>query len=316
MIVEVSKWKSGISLIERLPQSSTAHPPSVWLYYSTKAAAVAELSQNMIQRTLSDDEYVRLVDARTGDSVRICTSHFEQSSDFTLPMIRIKLLRALRIGPWSGTVKVEYGLSHDGRSPQLLLLNFLVPQEAQKKGLATLMFAAHVQAARAFGFEQIIAYAVGGKGGQVPNKNHSDIQQLANAEMISREEQDTRNGYYTWPRLGFDTRLTAEEKARLSPAFGQLSYLREVLERPEGRYWWREHGFAVEVTFDTSPYSRSVQRLQAALVELDQKNACWDCGQDMPLRIERGPTLRPRRDWRQRIWEYRQQECFQGNYES
>jgi hypothetical protein len=97
---------------------------------------------------------------------------------------------------------------------------------------------------------------------------------------------------YTWPRLGFDKRLTAEEKTRLSPELAHMTYLREAMEHTEESIWWRDHGFAVEVTLDTSLKSYSVQRLNAALVDLKQRNAYWDSGQDMPLRVKRGSALR------------------------
>lgn len=77
------------------------------------------------------------------------------------------------------------------------------------------------------------------------------------------------------------------------------------MEQPEGRQWWREHGFALELTFDTDPYSYSMQRLRTALHTIKQKNECWDSGRDMPLLIERGSAMRPHPNWQQRIWEYR-----------
>ncbi len=287
MVLQMRNWKEVSEHNEPFPVAHNRELDSVWMYYSTKAETVEEISQRIFHYTLSDDEYAKLIEAKSGETVRICTSQFEQSCGSFLPMIRIKLFRTIKIGIWSGTVKVEYGLSHDGNKPKLLLLNFLVPQAAQKKGIATRMFAAHVQAARSLGFDQIIAYAAGGT-----------------SDQFRDEEQDTRNGYYTWPRLGFDKWLTGEEKARLSPVYAQVSYLREIMEKPEGRTWWSNHGFALEVTFDISPYSYSMQRLQAALDALHQKNVHWESGQIMPLRIERGSSLQPRSHWQQPVWEY------------
>lgn len=263
--------------------SALVQPMSVWVYYSTKAETVGETSHAMFGRTLSDEVYIRLLDAKTGEIVRICTSHFEYAPGLFLPMIRIKLYRAIRVGVWSGIANVEYAIAHDGNRPQLLLLHLRVPHEAQKKGLATQMFAAHVHVARAFDFPFIHAYATGGS---------------------DSDAWDTRNGYYTWPRLGFDTRLAAAGKARLPLAWRHLTFLHEVMEQPGGREWWRKHGFALEVTFNTSPRSRSMQSLHAALYALKSKHVYWNSGPDMPLQIERGTSLHPTWNWQQRVWEY------------
>lgn len=60
-------------------------------------------------------------------------------------------------------------------------------------------------------------------------------------------------------------------------------------------HWWREQGGACAVSFDTSLYAR---------VALQHKHGYWEHGQEMPLYIERGTTLRPRWYWQQRVWEY------------
>lgn len=59
-------------------------------------------------------------------------------------------------------------------------------------------------------------------------------------------------------------------------------------------HWWREYGCARAVSFATSLYARSLRRLHAARVALQQKHGDWERGQEMPLYIERGTTLRPR----------------------
>jgi GNAT superfamily N-acetyltransferase len=264
---------------EKLPMAVNSRPDAVWLYYLPGADAVAEKSQSIFQRTLSDEEYIKLVDARTGEMVRISPHSFEQSPGVFIPIILINFSRAIRNNGQSYSVIVKYSLAKTDSGPRLILQNFLVPKEVQGKGLATRMFAAQVAAARTFGFDQIVAFA---------------------------DNREGRNGHYTWPRLGFDKRLTLEEQSRLPPRFSHLTCLSDLMEQPEGRNWWKKHGFALEVTFDTSLQSRSMQLLQASLVRLDQQSGSWESGPDTPLRIERGETWRPRRGWAQRIWEYRQ----------
>jgi len=119
------------------------------------------------------------------------------------------------------------------------------------------------------------------------------------------DESKNPNGYYTWPRLGFDKRLTSQEQAHLSPELAHVTFLSEIMEQPKGRHWWREHGFALEVTFDLTPQSRSMQILEAARKRLDNEDGYWDSGPDMPLRIRREASLRTR-NWQERNWKYRQ----------
>src|SRR5207244_10689225 len=107
------------------------------------------------QRILSDEEYIKLVDARTGDRVRIESGDFEQKRNNFIPLICVKLFRTIHINWQEGEVRVVYGLSNKGSGPNLTLMNFEVPSIAQGKGLATRLFATQVEAARIFGFDQI-----------------------------------------------------------------------------------------------------------------------------------------------------------------
>jgi hypothetical protein len=63
------------------------------------------------------------------------------------------------------------------------------------------------------------------------------------------------NGYYTWPRLGFDAPLTPVEQTRLPSALAGATRLHELLTRPGGLAYWRRHGSGREMIFDPSPQS-------------------------------------------------------------
>lgn len=75
------------------------------------------------------------------------------------------------------------------------------------------------------------------------------------------------NGYYTWPRLGFDRVLTADDHARLPGYARTASTLLDVIATTRGRNWWKSHGWEVDVDFDTAPTSRSMTTLQAYFEE-------------------------------------------------
>lgn len=264
---------------------------SIWFYYypelPSAADKVANFSQDIFQRKLTDEEYSRLVDARTGEIVRIYADT-SRTTGTPIPTIRIKLMRTVLINKQKSKVEVEYWLSNNGSRPVLTLMDFEVPPIAQGKGLATQMFATQVAAAHDLGFNEIVAYA---------------------------DYRNGRNGYYTWPRLGFDKPLTLEERNKLPFEFNNFTSLGAILDNPEGRKWWSEHGstlgFDLETTFDISPQSRSINRLQSAVTNFNQKKEFWDSGPSTPIRIERGASLRPRRDWEARVWEYKERniEC-------
>ena len=248
------------------------------LYYEG-VERVAEKSQLILQRTLSDKDYVNLIAARAGDVV-VVSAHSENApSGFTIPIILIQDRRAIRANGREGLVVVKHLLAKTEKGLHLSFQNFHIPDFVQRKGLGTLMLAEQVEAARAFGFEQIVDYA---------------------------DNKEGRNGYYTWSRLGFDKELTEKETSRLPDQFKHFRRLSDLMEDQQAREWWRKYGFALELTFDTSPDSRSMQLLKAAIERLHQEDGYWDCGSETSLCIERLESWNPRKVRELCTWEYRQ----------
>lgn len=254
------------------------HPDTVWVCYREEERVV-EKSQIIFQRTFSDEEYVKLIGARTGEQVLIYPYNHPQSTGGFIPMILIHHSRTILINQHFDSVLVKYSLAKTDMGTQLSFQECTVPEIAQRKGLATRMLEEQVAAAHAFGFEKIVDYADNRKG---------------------------RNGYYTWPRLGFDKELTEKDTSRLPEHFKHFTRLSDLMEDQQAREWWKKHGFALELTFDTSPDSRSMQLLSAALERLKQKGWSWDSGPETPLRVERGASWRAHRGWQSRTWVYRQ----------
>lgn len=110
-------------------------------------------------------------------------------------------------------------------------------------GLGTRIFASQVQEAAAQGFKTIVTYAAG------------DARQAG------------WNGYYTWPRLGYDALLQPWEASRLPPNLRGATTVLDVMATPEGRAWWKANGAGREMTFDLRPGSRSRKTLDAYLAE-------------------------------------------------
>lgn len=75
------------------------------------------------------------------------------------------------------------------------------------------------------------------------------------------------NGFYTWPRLGYDGPLSARMKAKLPEDFGSPTLVSELIATPEGRKWWKANGEPFEARFDPRKGSRSMRVLDAYLKE-------------------------------------------------
>jgi hypothetical protein len=68
---------------------------------------------------------------------------------------------------------------------------------------------------------------------------------------------DGENGYYTWPRFGFDGPLPSEIKRNLPLGLDHAQYVLDLMEDEQGRLWWRAFGFPVRLAFDLRARSRS-----------------------------------------------------------
>ena len=79
------------------------------------------------------------------------------------------------------------------------------------------------------------------------------------------------NGYYSWPRMGFEGEIPAGPYKKMPPHLQELAgpdrSLLSLMSTPEGRDWWQKNGHDVELRFDLTPGSRSLQTLKAYRAE-------------------------------------------------
>jgi len=75
-------------------------------------------------------------------------------------------------------------------------------------------------------------------------------------ETVAGRRHD-ENGYYTWPRFGFDGILPESIRRRLPMGVKHSITVLDLMECEKGRSWWREHGATIRVAFDLAPGSRS-----------------------------------------------------------
>lgn len=114
------------------------------------------------------------------------------------------------------------------------------------KGFGTRVFASQVKAAvESGGYRRIATHAAG------------DI------------EDTTFNGYYTWPRLGYDAPLRRAEIELLPANLQHSRTVLDIMATPEGRAWWKENGTGRDMVFDLAENSRSRRTLDAYLKEQD-----------------------------------------------
>jgi hypothetical protein len=136
-------------------------------------------------------------------------------------------------------------LGIDGDGKRFIKNEILViKSQHQGEGLGADIFSRQVEAASGEGFDYIATHAAGSKGGM--------------------------NGYYTWPRFGYDMALDdpsipESDRATFAEAaekFGARTIL-DVMDTAEGREWWKENGTDLyNARFDLAPGSRSMRVLE------------------------------------------------------
>lgn len=72
------------------------------------------------------------------------------------------------------------------------------------------------------------------------------------------------NGYYTWPRLGYDGDMSTITNPSKFPGVKKVS---ELMRTQEGRDKWKKDGGSIELSFDLRPGSKSLKILEAYKAE-------------------------------------------------
>jgi hypothetical protein len=120
------------------------------------------------------------------------------------------------------------------------------------------MFESQVAAASKEGIDYITLHAAGG-----PNQG--------------------MNGYYTWPRFGFDQPIDALESGRVkrmvAERYPDAKTVLDVFSTPGGAEWWKENGTEMhQAKFDMTPGSRSRRVFEAYLAAKKSLQAHFEGG--------------------------------------
>lgn len=114
--------------------------------------------------------------------------------------------------------------------PAVVIDAFYVRQTMRRMGLGLTIFTRQLAAAAALG--------------------------VARIETTAGRSSD-ENGYYTWPRFGFDGPLPPEIRQHLPRGLDHARNVLDLMQCEQGRRWWQEHGVSIRLAFDLSPHSRS-----------------------------------------------------------
>jgi hypothetical protein len=135
-----------------------------------------------------------------------------------------------------------------------------VKKAHQKEGLGAEIFARQVESAAEGGFAYIATHAAGGPG-------------------------ETMNGYYTWPRFGYNESLKSiarhnpEIAKAIRQEFPDARSIRDVMATEEGRVWWKANGGDLhDARFDLREGSWSRYILDTYLEECGQRKAQLSLG--------------------------------------
>jgi hypothetical protein len=187
-----------------------------------------------------------------------------------------------------------------------------VNPESTGQGVGAAVFAAQVKQAAAHGFAYISCVA-GGDGASSANtwrkakgrfpqaKSLADVANYPGGkEWLANPRNKDMNGYYTWPRLGYDQSIrkpNGQPYYHLQEAaerFPEAKSVQDILSTPEGREWWKANGQELTDTrFDLTPGSRSMQILDAYLEEKAAAKSPTSAPTTKPPSTAPGPDSTP-----------------------
>lgn len=177
--------------------------------------AVDTRAQRIFGRKVEDRELASVAGAPDGAEVRI-----EPSMHPDWLTVRI------RGEGYAGIRDIRKDV-FDG-SPRIYNSTFMVAPEYQGKGIGMQMLGRQVETAAKLGVSSIGTHA--GKSSLM-------------------------NGYYTWPRLGYDAPIPSSVAGKLPLDLAGARMVSDLMTTPRGRDWWKANGTDLDVEFDVRPGS-------------------------------------------------------------
>jgi hypothetical protein len=207
--------------------------------------AAERIARRLFQRPLESWEYAGLAGAPDNAQVEVGAS-------------RGKLY--IEVGdPTAATYRGYYYVCR--ATPHLVVINdgFHIPlRNLQHRGLGLRIVHRQVAAAAALGVDRI--------------------------EVVAGRRRE-ENGYYTWPRFGFEGVLPARLRRMLPNGLRNAKTVLDLMECERGRAWWRENGVTIGTRFDLAGGSRS----RAALDQYVR--ARTHCASGPKTNLEKRPAI-------------------------
>lgn len=224
---EPSAYERGMQEPDSAPPARSAYSftgkmGDISIYGGTGLPAA---SKELFGRELKPEEYARLAGAPDGSDVEVRASGSFMGNGVAIAVrnadLELTQLRSINTNE-AGQVEIHNSL-------------FTVRQSPDTEGIGIRALATEVAAARELGVTRITTDAA-----RAPDMN----------------------GYYTWPRLGFDGVLATEDydehryaieqaqQGGIIPADSQYPKVSDLMATPEGRDWWKENGWSIDVTLD------------------------------------------------------------------
>jgi hypothetical protein len=134
---------------------------------------------------------------------------------------------------------------------------FEVSKDGRGEGKGLQIFSDQVANMAANGFAYIETHAAG------------------NGMALKEQGDDAFNGFYTWPRFGYDEDISdfsSSVQKKIKKQFPDAKSVLDIMDTKEGRKWWKENGVDLEhAKFDLRPNSRSMLTLQNYMKERKER---------------------------------------------
>lgn len=200
----------------------------------------ADYLENNPDKDITKEDWAALVGAPPGAKVTV-------SSPFSEPTIIVEVEHKWYRGTQQRTISRRF----DGRNLELVLHgDYFGVNSRSPKGTGLRVFAMMVKTARTLGIKKIETHAAG------------DSSTSANPDT---ERGRGWNGYYTWPRFGYNAPLPDSIRYKLPEHLQDAEDLQDLNALPGGADWWKENGVEIDLEFDLSDGSKSMAVLQQYL---------------------------------------------------
>lgn len=186
-------------------------------------------------RALTNEEYRALVGAPHDANLEVTADH--ESKTLQIHMDG-EIAVAGRDEPIS--YEAERAVYKDGRAIVLENQSFIM--SASGTGHGSEIFASEVHNASQMGVRRIETFG---------------------ARVKDEYGQNAMNGYYTWPRLGYDAEIPSSYRARLPESLQGATKFSDLMKTAEGRDWWKANGEGQSYEFDLRKGSLSHRVLDA-----------------------------------------------------